>query len=158
VLCASVYNPILVALLWELTKETMYLPLGCLQGGVALIVVRYRAYRRTTLASFCQKATTGGIPTACRAKELLPVKISCQARSNRGEYFWKIRFRGSPILFAMKHYYTIAVGCDQKFTCVVIFVEKSYFSEILAAMTSETGKIWNTQRFGFCRDPLHRGA
>jgi len=26
-------NPILVAFVWELTKETIHLPLGCLQGG-----------------------------------------------------------------------------------------------------------------------------
>ena len=26
-------NPILVAFLWELTKETIDVPLGCLQGG-----------------------------------------------------------------------------------------------------------------------------
>jgi len=27
-------HPILVAFVWELTNETIYLPLGCLQGGV----------------------------------------------------------------------------------------------------------------------------
>ena len=27
-------HPILVAFVWELTKETFNLPLGCLQGGV----------------------------------------------------------------------------------------------------------------------------
>jgi len=27
-------HPILVAFVWELTKETIYLPLGCLQGGL----------------------------------------------------------------------------------------------------------------------------
>jgi len=26
-------HPILVAFVWELTRETIYLPLGCLQGG-----------------------------------------------------------------------------------------------------------------------------
>jgi len=26
-------HPILVAFVWELTKETIHLPLGCLQGG-----------------------------------------------------------------------------------------------------------------------------
>ena len=26
-------HPILVAFVWELTKETIYLPMGCLQGG-----------------------------------------------------------------------------------------------------------------------------
>ena len=26
-------HPILVAFAWELTNETIYLPLGCLQGG-----------------------------------------------------------------------------------------------------------------------------
>jgi len=29
-------HPILVAFVWELTKETIYLPLGCLQGGVRI--------------------------------------------------------------------------------------------------------------------------
>jgi len=29
-------HPILVAFVWELTKETIYLPLGCLQGGLRL--------------------------------------------------------------------------------------------------------------------------
>ena len=28
-------HPIMVAFVWELTKETIYLPLGCLQGGCA---------------------------------------------------------------------------------------------------------------------------
>ena len=28
------YHPILVAFVWELTKETIHLPLGCLQGGL----------------------------------------------------------------------------------------------------------------------------
>ena len=28
-------HPILVAYVWELTKETIYLPLGCIQGGLA---------------------------------------------------------------------------------------------------------------------------
>jgi len=28
-------HPILVAFVWELTKETIYLPLGCLQGGAS---------------------------------------------------------------------------------------------------------------------------
>ena len=27
-------HPILVAFVWELTKETIHLPLGCLQGGL----------------------------------------------------------------------------------------------------------------------------
>ena len=27
-------HPILVAFVWELTKETIHLPLGCVQGGV----------------------------------------------------------------------------------------------------------------------------
>ena len=29
-------HPILVAFVWELTKETIHLPLGCLQGGSSL--------------------------------------------------------------------------------------------------------------------------
>ena len=32
------YYLILVAFAWELTKETIYLPLGCLQGGKPLTV------------------------------------------------------------------------------------------------------------------------
>jgi len=30
-------HPILVAFVWELTKETIYLPLGCIQGGKSTI-------------------------------------------------------------------------------------------------------------------------
>ena len=30
------FHPILVAFVWELTKETIDLPLGCLQGGLWL--------------------------------------------------------------------------------------------------------------------------
>ena len=31
-------HPILVAFVWEFTEETIYSPLGCLQGGVCLRV------------------------------------------------------------------------------------------------------------------------
>ena len=34
-------HPILVAFVWELTTETIYLPLGCLQGGDAGVGVHY---------------------------------------------------------------------------------------------------------------------
>ena len=33
---SHIYHPILVAVEWELTKETIKLPLGCLQGGQSL--------------------------------------------------------------------------------------------------------------------------
>ena len=53
---------------------------------------------------------------------------------HRGECFPEIRFWGSPIRFATKITTHLLWGVTGSFTCVVIFVEKSYFLEILAAM------------------------
>jgi len=39
------YHPILVAFVWELTKETIQLPLGCLQDGWRHGVARANGYR-----------------------------------------------------------------------------------------------------------------
>jgi len=35
---AHICHPILVAFVWELTKETIVLPLSCLQGGATFLV------------------------------------------------------------------------------------------------------------------------
>jgi hypothetical protein len=53
---------------------------------------------------------------------------------NRGEYFSEIRFRGSPIRFARKITTQLLWDVTGSFTCVVTFVERSYFSEILVRM------------------------
>jgi len=55
---------------------------------------------------------------------------------HRGEYFWEIRFRGSPIRCATKITTHLLWDVTERFTCVVIFVETLYFSEVLAAMRS----------------------
>ena len=56
------------------------------------------------------------------------------ARSHRGEHFPEIRFRGPPIRFATKVTTRLLWDVTGIFTCVVNFVEKSYFPEILDAM------------------------
>ena len=59
---------------------------------------------------------------------------STPARFHRGEYFWKVRFRGSPIRsptkFTTHWLWDVTGSCE----CVEIFIEKSYLPEILAAM------------------------
>ena len=40
-------HPILVAFVWELTKATIYLPLGCLQGGGWPCCVAFDAIERS---------------------------------------------------------------------------------------------------------------
>ena len=62
-------------------------------------------------------------------------------RFRRGEYLSKIRFRGFPIRLATKVITDLLWHVTGSYTCVVISVEKSYFSEILAAMRLS----------GFCR-------
>ena len=51
----------------------------------------------------------------------------------------KIGFRGSPIRFATKINTHLCWYVTGRFTCVVIFSEKSYFQEILAAMRFAKG-------------------
>ena len=52
-------HPILVAVLWELTKETIHLPLGCLQGGLQTRAhVRLQdsdAFPSSCIAPSCEK-------------------------------------------------------------------------------------------------------
>ena len=56
--------------------------------------------------------------------------------SHRGEYFPEIRIRGSLIRFATTITTRLLWDVTRRFTCVVIFVEKSYFPGILDAMRS----------------------
>ena len=87
-------------------------------------------YRGTSLE---RKRTLLGTP-------LLSVRYLCSVGnphgSHRGKYFWKIRCRGSPIRFATKFVTHLLWDVNGSCTCVVIFVEKSHFPEILAAMCS----------------------
>jgi len=68
------------------------------------------------------------------------VEVHCTPFSfNRCEYFWNIRFRGSPVRFSMKittQLLWVVTGSD---TCEVIFVGKSYLPGILDPMRSRRG-------------------
>ena len=44
------WHPILVASVWELTKETIHLPLGCLQGGASQHAMTMGRNQKTALA------------------------------------------------------------------------------------------------------------
>ena len=57
--------------------------------------------------------------------------------SHRGECFWEIRFRGSPIRFAAKLTIHLLWDVTGSFACAVIFIETSYVPETLGAMRSE---------------------
>ena len=118
-----------VAFEWELTGETIYLPLGCLQGGSSRVG-----------------------PCACWLHEahtavFADIKTSLAARrSNRGEHFWKTQFRRSPIRFATNMTTQLLCDLTGSFTSVVVFVGKSYFPAILDVMKSSqllaSGKQW----------------
>ena len=55
---------------------------------------------------------------------------------NRGGYFRETQFRGSPSRFATKISSHLPLDVTGSFTCAAMFVEKSYFSEILIRMRS----------------------
>ena len=49
-------HPILVACVWVLTKETIYLPLGCLQGGLARVCSSFSRLSSGRCTQACQGA------------------------------------------------------------------------------------------------------
>ena len=77
------------------------------------------------------------------------------ARFHHGESFWKRRFWGSPIRFATKFTTHLLWDVTRTCTCVVFFIEISYFPEILAAMrlSSLAGHRGDTSSRG--QAPIH---
>ena len=78
-------HPIMVAFVWELTEETIDLPLGCLQGGCAM-------------GSRCQGATLRA-PTASQ-RPSVPMETTGPPRGGAGPGLWRgtgTWFRGPPI-------------------------------------------------------------
>ena len=76
-------HPILVAFVWELTKETIYLPLGCLQGGEAdglPLLDRRRTRTRARRWCTCSRTRSGCSRWWCCAPSSLRSPKSSPAR------------------------------------------------------------------------------
>ena len=74
-------------------------------------------------------------------------EVSARLESHRGEYFWEIRFRGSSIRFAARITTHLLWDVTGSCTCVLIFVDKLHFPEILVRIKSRSQPHSGLRRF-----------